>query len=138
MTQKKKYPYKRLKLPNGKLIDQHRLIMQGMLCRELRPDEVVHHKDGDPTNNQPCNLELMTRAEHSRLHAIEDKVHERFGDKKHKFNKGSYPTGAGFTYIEASAIREFCKYSKDSLRSIAQSLGVPYYTIQRITSGKNY
>lgn len=135
---KKKYPYKRLKLPNGKLIDQHRLIMQGMLCRELRPDEVVHHKDGDPTNNQPCNLELMTRSEHSRLHAIEDKTHERFAHNRNEFPKGRLGKNALFTYVEAEAIRQFCRSSSDSLRSIARSLGVEYYTIQRISSGKSY
>jgi len=29
---------------------------------------VVHHKDGDRTNNDPSNLEVMTRGEHMRLH----------------------------------------------------------------------
>ncbi len=135
---KKKYPYKRLKLPNGKLIDQHRLIMQGMLCRELRPDEVVHHKDGDPTNNQPCNLELMTRSEHSRLHAIEDRVHERFSEKRNEFPKGNLGKNALFTYVEADAIRKFCHASSESLASIARTLGVQPYIIRRIASGESY
>jgi HNH endonuclease len=29
---------------------------------------IVHHLDGDPTNNDPDNLETMTQAEHARLH----------------------------------------------------------------------
>jgi hypothetical protein len=27
--------------------------------RRLRPDEIVHHLDGDPTNNDPANLVVM-------------------------------------------------------------------------------
>ncbi|GAG08346.1 unnamed protein product, partial [marine sediment metagenome] len=30
--------------------------------------EVVHHKDGDKLNNDPDNLELTTRSEHSKYH----------------------------------------------------------------------
>ena len=131
---KKKYPYKRLKLPNGKLIDQHRLIMQGMLCRELRPDEVVHHKDGDPTNNQPCNLELMTRSEHSRLHAMEDRVHERL----EKARAYSPSNGANFTYVEAALIKELHDRTSESMSSIARHLGVHYSIIQRICRGNAY
>jgi HNH endonuclease len=29
---------------------------------------VVHHKDSNPRNNEPANLELLTHAAHSRLH----------------------------------------------------------------------
>ena len=31
----------------------------------------VHHKDGDHTNNDPINLEVMTQEQHSRLHGVE-------------------------------------------------------------------
>ena len=62
------YAYKRIKLPDGSLIDEHRLIMQGILCRKLEDDEIVHHKDGNKRNNSPYNLEVMTLSEHSRMH----------------------------------------------------------------------
>ena len=29
---------------------------------------IVHHKDGDYTNNSPDNLQVLTRAEHTKLH----------------------------------------------------------------------
>ena len=33
-----------------------------------QPGQVVHHKDGNPRNNDPDNLELMTPSQHSKLH----------------------------------------------------------------------
>lgn len=47
---------------------EHRLIAKAKLGRELKPDEVVHHIDGNPHNNKPSNLQVMTRAEHMRHH----------------------------------------------------------------------
>lgn len=49
---------------------KHRLVMEQLIGRELTPDEEVHHKDGDKSNNDPKNLELMpSRTEHAREHA---------------------------------------------------------------------
>lgn len=38
---------------------EHRLVMARMIGRDLEPQEVVHHKDGDQTNNNSSNLELF-------------------------------------------------------------------------------
>jgi len=53
---------------NGVLEREHRLIMKDLLGRKLRSNEVVHHIDGNITNNDPNNLEVMTRADHISLH----------------------------------------------------------------------
>ena len=50
---------------------EHRKIMRLKLGRDLTKDEVVHHKDGNPQNNMPSNLMIMTRSEHTRLHIKE-------------------------------------------------------------------
>jgi hypothetical protein len=43
----------------GGYIREHRLVMEQKLGRTLLPLEVVHHRDDDPSNNHPDNLELF-------------------------------------------------------------------------------
>ena len=45
-----------------------RLVVSKKLGRPLRDGEVVHHIDGDKRNNRAKNLQVMTRAEHYKLH----------------------------------------------------------------------
>jgi hypothetical protein len=52
---------------------KHRIIAEEMLGRPLLPGEIVHHIDHDKTNNDPSNLQIMTQAEHARLHMLERK-----------------------------------------------------------------
>lgn len=47
---------------------EHRLVMEEHLGRPLKPDEVVHHLDGNVTNNQLENLQLITVPEHRQVH----------------------------------------------------------------------
>ena len=47
---------------------EHRLVAEQSIGRLLKPNEVVHHKDGDGQNNKPENLEVLTRSEHVQRH----------------------------------------------------------------------
>ena len=46
-----------------------RIIMSNFLGRELLKTEDVHHKDGNPLNNEIENLEVLDHKEHDRMHA---------------------------------------------------------------------
>ena len=52
-------------------IKESRLVMARMIGRALRQDEHVHHRDGDPFNNRPENLELLTPSAHLKIHAAQ-------------------------------------------------------------------
>ena len=63
---------------DGKQI--HRIIAEDMLGRELRTDEEVHHIDFNHHNNRSENLMILSKSEHSRIHAAkkERDEHGRF------------------------------------------------------------
>ena len=49
-------------------VKQHRWVMQNHLGRTLLPEEDVHHRDGNKTNNDISNLEIMLHSEHTLEH----------------------------------------------------------------------
>jgi hypothetical protein len=57
----------------GAYIKEHRLVMEKKIGRKLLDNEVVHHIDGNRSNNKEENLLLMTHGEHSRLHREEER-----------------------------------------------------------------
>ena len=56
--------------PNG-YCREHVLVMCAAIGRNLRPGEVVHHKNRDRLDNRLENLELMTAGQHTAIHNIE-------------------------------------------------------------------
>lgn len=54
---------------NRGYVFKHRLVMEQMIGRYLEPDEVVHHCNGDKTDNGPFNLMLFANnQEHLAYH----------------------------------------------------------------------
>lgn len=60
----------------------HRLIMEQYLGRYLLSSEVVHHLNGDKTNNNVDNLELKTQHKHAQQHAVERAAESGLGTEK--------------------------------------------------------
>jgi hypothetical protein len=56
---------------DGKIQYLHRLVVEHRIGRRLTPDEIVHHKDNDRTNFTDSNLELTSKSNHGRHHALE-------------------------------------------------------------------
>lgn len=62
----------------GKYQYTHILVAEKKYGRKLRPGEVVSHTDGNPQNNDPSNLVIMSRAEHNKI----DPSHHKGGRTK--------------------------------------------------------
>ncbi len=68
------YHYPRRKMPDHPLAGPdglvyiHRLVAYEKLGRLLRPDEQVHHLNGDTQDNRPENIIICSRQEHAHLH----------------------------------------------------------------------
>ena len=52
---------------SGYSVPVHRLVADAFV-RPLQPGEIVHHRDGDRTNNAASNLEIGNQTEHTRHH----------------------------------------------------------------------
>ena len=70
--------FARVKKQNGRVeiktergfVFEHVKVMEDYIGRGLRRGEVVHHIDGDISNNHLSNLALMSNAAHTRLHNL--------------------------------------------------------------------
>ncbi len=73
-------------------VREHRLVMEKILGRYLDPKEVVHHKDDNPANNDPSNLELFgSNADHLR-ETISGQIPNWTEDGKRRILQASLPT----------------------------------------------
>ena len=61
----------------SKAVPHHRLVMECVLGRLLGPMETVHHRDGNRANNDPANLEVLTRQAHGHAHAEQSRRRNR-------------------------------------------------------------
>ena len=81
----KNYPYRK---GGYRCIRLHQYLMELHLDRALQKGEVVHHIDGNKTNNNLENLYLTTVNEHNKLHAeSESIIFELYSQGIVKFNK---------------------------------------------------
>lgn len=70
------------KTKGARYILKHRLVMEEYLRRPLLKSEIVHHKNGNRSDNRIQNLEIMSQAKHAKLHYKVDRKTGRFLQKK--------------------------------------------------------
>lgn len=131
------YPYRRIRISKTKTKDEHRIVMEQKLGRELTSNEIVHHKNESKKDNDPDNLEVMTRAEHSKLHfpngyTINEITKKRFSEMykgKPNFHAAKYTK---------DQIRQWYNLKQNGIgvREISRITGVSHTTIISILAGK--
>lgn len=63
-----------VKVAEGKYRPEHRVVMEKHLGRNLSSDEVIHHIDGNSSNNHIGNLLVVTQSEHVKIHREAEKI----------------------------------------------------------------
>lgn len=108
----------RLVSRGGKRKQEHRLVMEENIGRELSREEIVHHINGDKLDNRIKNLEILTQSEHIKKHIRNNELGGRVSYEKGKMrincrvcNKGVVPN---------SPNQKYCKVCRKKIKYVYQ------------------
>ena len=129
--------YRGIKI-NGVKHDVHRHIVETMLGRTLKSNEVVHHINGNKQDNNPDNLKVMTRAEHTQLHSSGRKASEETKRKLSDMRMGK-PNTCCRKLSDNDVLKILdCIKQGISQRQIGIMFGVEHTAITNINTHKTY
>ena len=98
-----------------------RYIMENKIDRKLKAEELVHHINGNTSDDRIDNLLIVSNIEHLKIH-IGDKPPNRLLNDK-----------------DAKMLKEMIrKRNKLSLRKLADLLGFKHSLLQDVSAGRSY
>lgn len=59
---------------NGTHVYRYRLVMEKSIGRYLASDEIIHHKNGNHSDDRLENLQIVTRSQHCKIHWFGHKI----------------------------------------------------------------
>ena len=123
---------------NGKRVPEHRAVVEELLGITLQNDQVVHHINGDKTDNRPENLQILDWKEHSRLHASTMPQTPEKQRKVSAARKGkSNPDARALTDEQVEVIVR-ALHEGATVTRLAKENGVSDHVIRNIRDGKTY
>ena len=122
---------------NGKERPVHILLMEEILGRPLKENEVVHHINGDKRDNRPENLQVLDRGKHTSLHKQGVAVSGASLEKMRAAQIGKQSTQRKLT---SEQVRDIAVRLTEgaTLIELAKEYGISRKSIAAIRDGKTY
>ena len=122
---------------NGRERPVHILLMEEILGRPLKENEVVHHINGDKRDNRPENLQVLDRGEHTSLHKQGVSVSGASLEKMRAAQTGRHSTQRKLTsdQVQDIALR---LTEGATLIELSTEYGISRKSIAAIRDGKTY
>ena len=122
---------------SGKERPVHILLMEEILGRPLKENEVVHHINGDKRDNRPENLQVLDRGKHTSLHKQGVAVSGASLEKMRAAQAGKQSTQRKLT---AEQVRDIAVRLTEgaTLIELATEYGISRKSIAAIRDGKTY
>ena len=122
---------------SGKERPVHILLMEEILGRPLKENEVVHHINGDKRDNRPENLQVLDRRKHTSLHKQGVVVSGASLEKMRAAQAGKQSTQRKLT---SEQVRDIAVRLTEgaTLIELAREYGISRKSIAAIRDGKTY